>query len=685
METVHRQHLRRDLIRQSAIGTAALGFLAACGKIRPTRTAEWQPLEDQPLVHTAAVYSGLGGTPIRMLCTSRFFGYEAAVSRAYTNYGWTWGTATSQLLPPQPAAQVLAADVLGQGTDAIVVYAPETRQVAWYPPGTSEPAGHYTLPGEGSLVAGDFRGLGHADLGLFDAQAGVLHLFWGNGSGGFTTGKSVRLSVRGGQLIAADFNGDGVADLCAYGQDGTISVFWGDGHGGFTSPTRSQWPGATGSGHLVAGDFAQNHRADLALYQGHGYPQGFEFRLNQGNGVFGPTSAQMETPALTHLWATYPWSVPDALAFAGRLNGTSAAIALWNPSTGIVSIAPLGGVPAYNYSVSLMRQANSYRLWYGGRWQTLNQSGVAEPNWDGDHVLSASSPDGVRWFRDLAAPAMYQGAELGQTGWWTGNYLQPQVLLVGGTYHMFWQAEVNPGQVVDTGQVATAPADRIGLSTSRDGVHWTRMTSRGVVVNLPDPAITKLGDEEALYVADDPDHLPWWLYVFYFLNGQAQGYVRLRSDDPTTFDWNQREPTQGLSQIGNGSAYCDTPSGRVYLRITFVGSSTLRTYAALQLSRDGLQWAFGTPTAFASGDSNIPPLALPGVTGGITLASSRNTANNRNVYFLGISSLDGTGQLVQTGKNTYQAYYAATTADEPTAPEIFSSQIGIGTVTIQFP
>lgn len=673
---------RRTFLRQATAAVLAGSGLAACGRRAATLGERWQALIDRPVTATAATFQAAGAPTLQIAARSRFYGYADGVHRDFTNYGWSWSVAAGTSLPLPANAQLLTADIRGTGNDDLLVCAPDSPECTWYSltaTGALTRRGTVRLPGVGTPLAGDFRGVGHADLARFDPQSGTVRMFEGNGQGAFLPGPTIHLGIHRGQLVAGDFDGDGRADLCSYGGNGPgqLTVLYGNGRGGFGAAVHSVWPGDDGTGLLLAAPFAQNRRADLALYGGSGYRQGFAFRLNRGDGTFGPRSDEMGTPAQTHLSAQFAAS--GRFPTAGRLGTSMPALLLW--SNGLLQILQGQSAPAYNYSVCLMPVGSGYRLWYGGRWQTLDTNGQPRPGWDGDHVLSASSPDGVRWYRRLDAPEMYQGQELGQTGWWTHNYLQPQVVRVGGTYHMFWQAEINPGQVVDTGQIATAPADRIGLATSSDGRHWQRQTDRGVVVGIEDPGSAKLGDEEVLYVPNDPDHLPWWLYVFYIRNGAARGYLRLRSADPTTFQWSAREPVTGFSQLGNGCAYVDgAPGGRLYLRITFAPTSNGRTAPALQFSRDGLLWGFGQPVA---PKTTTLPLWETATVPALLLATTANNRNNRNVYFLGLSSEDGTGRLLQAGAGVWRALYAATTSNGPTTPAIWHSLIGVGEFTLR--
>jgi hypothetical protein len=168
-------------------------------------------------------------------------------------------------------------------------------------------------------------------------------------------------------------------------------------------------------------------------------------------------------------------------------------------------------------------------------------------------------------------------------------------------------------------------------------------------------------------VPDDPDGKPWWLYTFHFVNGAPAGHVRMRSSDPTTFDWSQREHVSGMAQIGNQIGYADeAPGGRVFVRITFTADGD-RTVPVLQLSRDGLNWE-----------------AARTADGLLKLAGTGNDKDNKNVYFLGMSTIDGTGKMEYAGDGKFHALYGATTSGGPGQPHIWKSEIGVGEFTIKF-
>ena len=326
------------------------------------------------------------------------------------------------------------------------------------------------------------------------------------------------------------------------------------------------------------------------------------------------------------------------------------------------------GQLAYDYSVHVIKdQAEGiYRLYSGGRWKS--EFG------DGDHILqytSATGAGGTWTMPHPERPEWYQGDEMepwypGQGGqWFSKNYLEPELIKVGGTYYMYSQVMILPGDPIDIpGQVAQTWADRIELHTSPDGDNWTRWEERGVVVNLDDPTRTSLHHQEMIYVPWDQNNKPYWMYVAAHEDDAFTGYHLIRSADPTTFDWQQREGA-GLAQLGNQIGYAkQAPGGPLFVRITFTADGTSREVPSLQFSRDGKSWFWGDE-------------------GPVELDGSKDDLNNKNTYFLGLSTLDGTGELEYLGGNTYRAIYAATTSNSPGGGDIWYSEIGVGELVFE--
>ncbi|MGW4851649.1 trypsin-like serine protease [Streptomyces sp. NPDC004288] len=118
------------------------------------------------------------------------------------------------------------------------------------------------------ITAGDFTGDGIADL-MAVWPDGTLHLYRGKGDG--TVDAQTPIALGGNtwgtlkQLTAADYNGDGVADLMAVWDTGTLHFYQGRGDG----TLNAQVPVSTGLAtwtsvlQLVGGDYNGDGRADL--------------------------------------------------------------------------------------------------------------------------------------------------------------------------------------------------------------------------------------------------------------------------------------------------------------------------------------------------------------------------------------------------------------------------------------
>ncbi|MHB9038203.1 MAG: carboxypeptidase regulatory-like domain-containing protein [Armatimonadota bacterium] len=330
----------------------------------------------------------------------------------------------------------------------------------------------------------------------------------------------------------------------------------------------------------------------------------------------------------------------------------------------------MSGELAYDYSEHIILDGSTYRLYSGGFWY---QPGL----YNGDHVLQFTSltGEGGTWTMPHSErPEFYNGGEEGHSGtWYQGQSLEPEVVKVNGVYYMYAQVEIVYGQPIDiSGQTAQGiQADRIQLFTSSDGSNWTRYTERGVVTNVADPTHTALHHQEVVYCPWDVEGKPFWMYVGYQINpsstayGSVLGHYRIRSNDPYTFDWNNRESTW-LPQWGNQISYAyQATGGPFFVRITETADSSGRIVPSLCFSREGLTWTWG------------------GHEGDILLEGSTDNNNNKNCYFLGMSTIDGKGELEYLGNDTYHAIYAAATSNTPISPEILYSEVGCGDLTFQ--
>jgi hypothetical protein len=141
--------------------------------------------------------------------------------------------------------------------------------------GTFQPAvTTLTISAEGSFVAvGDVNGDGKPDVlvtvctGTTEDCSNSVNVFLGNGDGTFQPPYNVTVPGTIGNVMVADFNGDGKADLIF--QDGfnvnpAVGIMLGNGDGTFRSPV-SYVVGGTPGNTMVFGDFNGDGKLDVAI------------------------------------------------------------------------------------------------------------------------------------------------------------------------------------------------------------------------------------------------------------------------------------------------------------------------------------------------------------------------------------------------------------------------------------
>lgn len=125
-------------------------------------------------------------------------------------------------------------------------------------------AGFYSLDGNTSKVeVADFNGDHIPDLvaNVFNIPESRSQVFLGVGDGSFVLGNSV--PNVGGEMRAADFNGDDFADLAFHTvNNGPIGIALGDGAGNF-GPTQVGRKPLKGTSNITAGDMNDDGRPDV--------------------------------------------------------------------------------------------------------------------------------------------------------------------------------------------------------------------------------------------------------------------------------------------------------------------------------------------------------------------------------------------------------------------------------------
>lgn len=159
--------------------------------------------------------------------------------------------------------------------------------------GSFRSGGEFTA-GDGSMSigAGDFNGDGALDLIVANNGIGTtfngnlspgnVSLLTGNGDGSFQSGRNTPAGHKPTSVAAADFNGDGKADLAAADFNGALNILLGGGDGSFD--TGHSYGGGDSLTSVVAGDFNHDGRMDLAAASLHSNGIGVFF--GNGDGTF---------------------------------------------------------------------------------------------------------------------------------------------------------------------------------------------------------------------------------------------------------------------------------------------------------------------------------------------------------------------------------------------------------------
>lgn len=620
----------------------------------------------------------VGGTKIQVDIQSTFFGTESAVDRDTHHWGDILRYNDLRITGFEEDFRV--GDLNGDRKGELLTYKDRVLIVYTIPDRGGKPKAVYT---QRLGFAGILCGTGHlnddsyTDLIFFDTDMGEMVVGMGS-TEGFTytyAGKLANVTAED-TLLTGDMDNDGVTDLVAV-HDLTVKTYrYID--GGFTMIREDTLPYAESGQFLLyaMSDMNSDGSADLVCFMKD--PAGTEcygtrIYMSRRDGHFGSYEQEGDNKNVnvTHIHSE---TVVPLFAAGGDITGDGVddiVLVGRNTARNRVALHALvypGEAPAYDYSSHVIKTEDGYILYTGALYVDYNTDKY--PPTDGDHIMAYTSKDGMTWNRVLDAPCFYLGGELGagnyEVGdvftdkWWIKNTMEPEVIYVDGVYYMYYQVE---NYRLDMSGVLMG-ADRIGVATSTDGIHFERKLDRPALITSDEYSC--FTHQEVIYVPDDPDGKCFWMYVRYVHNNAHMKTIRIRSADPLCFNMDEGyDVTTGFDQ-GNQLGYVNNYDGkgnRLFVNITSVPHyeyDLVHNVAALQFSRDGIHWVL-SDIRMAGTDMTNP-----------------DEAQRNNMYFLGMSTVNGTGEIFVNEDGKCEIYYIGCTSSSAVAPGIFASSEGVG-------
>jgi len=213
-----------------------------------------------------------------------------------------------------------------------------------------------------------------------------------------------------------------------------------------------------------------------------------------------------------------------------------------------------------------------YRMWYSSMYHSK----------DGPKGIGlATSVDGLSWRRENGGKPVFTVAPQGAFD--SAQILSPVVRFVGGTFLMWYTG-------IDSSQNSTGlELERIGLATSKDGIHWTRGNGGKPVFGLGSPG--SFDDVQVAYpsIIRERGYYRMWYSAYAVDYNHTIGVARSRDG----IHWereNNAQPVRGLSpSIAYGPAVVRWRGQ--YLMLYTGGYSTPRPWGIFgAISNDGTNW-----------------------------------------------------------------------------------------------
>ena len=340
----------------------------------------------------------------------------------------------------------------------------------------------------GQMVTADFNGDGLPDFAqdscyTYDiptySSCGIT-INLGNGTGGSKSSSTISTTAENPAFAVGDFNGDGIPDLAvlfdgSFGGSGSIQIFLGNGDGTFTSVTSTYTTGISPGGILV-GDFNHDGNADLAImYSGGGQnAAGVTLLLGNGDGTF------QSAAGISNV--NYPNSL-----LTGDFNGDGV------PDLAFASITVNASTNTYTYSITAYLSNGDGSFSPASAFPFTSSSGqfqMVAADFDGDGIPDLAVYGGTN------GPAILHGNG-------DGTFTQGTTLSVSSaSYSQVYVGDFNGDGIADLVSFSTTsgPKSFLVMEGKGDGTFPTQLTLSTSQLSAPSILADLNGDGRTDFV-----------------------------------------------------------------------------------------------------------------------------------------------------------------------------------------
>jgi predicted GH43/DUF377 family glycosyl hydrolase len=251
----------------------------------------------------------------------------------------------------------------------------------------------------------------------------------------------------------------------------------------------------------------------------------------------------------------------------------------------VLDVGPPGSW--YDYAVvcpTVEYDGAVYRLWFVGL--TMTEAPGVPYGWY-SRIGMATSRDGVNWKLANGGKPVF---DMGPAGSFDAmGVTHPYVLRVDGQY-MLWYGGISGELARHIGQPGQVRVERVGLATSRDGVHWQRQNGGKPVMNIGRPSSIDSIQATGVHVLHIDGQFVMWYGAY---GGTHKLGLAISPDGVHWTKGNNGQSLPGLAgtqQLGP-AVYFDGTSFLMIYNHDLAGKERGTIWAAFAAtSADGIHW-----------------------------------------------------------------------------------------------